>query len=70
MPISHWDVVYAQGMYVPASYGSFVANGGFSTDTTTFGISTLEAQMMDPQLSLVMEASFAALHDTTVESAR
>lgn len=55
----------ARNLYAASSYSAFVANDAVLTDTTAFGISSLEAQTMDTQMALIMEGSYVALHRTS-----
>ena len=69
-PVQRWDAERVRSVYTSASYGAFIASGGASTDSSAFGISNLEAQTMDPQLILIMQAGYAALQSATGGSVR
>lgn len=72
-PLSRLNAKGAHPQSGSAAYGAFVANEGAPTDTAAFGISILEAQSMDPQMTLLMEGSYAALrgaYDDEITSAR
>lgn len=63
-PVLRWSVESAPGSRAAAAgYGGFVSNGAISTDAGAFCTSALEAQALDPQMTLIMESSYAALHD-------
>ena len=67
-PLSRWDTAPANGVRVSAAYGAFLGSGMPAPDAETFGVSSLEAQTMDPQVTLVMESSYGALcHATSLE---
>lgn len=69
-PSSRWDAASARTLHVSATYGSFWTNGSASADTRAFGVSSLEAETMDPQITLILQGSYVALHNRTIGSAR
>ena len=59
-PISRWDVeADIRAVKASATYGAFLAPDTFSFDASAFGISRIEARVLDPMELLVLEASDA-----------
>jgi acyl transferase domain-containing protein len=65
VPVSRWDF---GGKNTPpsATYGSFIRDDCMQIDMGALGSMTmLEAQSLDPQMPLILEAGYAALYEST-----
>lgn len=62
IPYTRWDTVHAsqQVAELQASFGSFVT-GAAAFDVAAFGLPEAEAQLMDPQQRVLLQASWESL---------
>jgi len=65
-PVSRLGAINLQG--TSAAYGAFLAPDAFAADASFFGISRTEARAMDSMALLVLETTYGALNDSSLNT--